>query len=292
MELRQLKYFVAVAEELNFRRAAEKLYMEQPPLSRQIRQLEEDLEVQLFHRSKKFGVTLTEAGRAFLEEAKLTLAQAERATKAARQAIRSEKLKIGFSICLFNQILPEIVRSFRQEFPFVEVTLVEMSSEAQIQALSNNAIHIGFVHAPIERRELSTLTLLSESLIVALPPNHPLAEREQIDLRSLANESFVMCPQTVKPDLYSQIMKLCEQAGFKPQIVQEASPPEVLLGFVASGMGISLVAAGAETRHNVEVVYRSLTTSTPIVEIVAAWRKQDNSLALNNFLTVLKQHCK
>jgi DNA-binding transcriptional LysR family regulator len=287
MELRQLKYFVTVAEELNFRRAAERLYMEQPPLSRQIRQLEEELEVELFHRSKKFGVTLTEAGQALLDEAKLTLAQAERAAQAARQVKPHKKLTIGFSICTFNQLLPNLVQTFRQKFPDVNVTLTEMSTTAQIQALSDRRIDIGFVHAPISHRDLQTFTLLNESLVVALPPNHPMVDREQIELRSLANEPFILCPEAVKPDLYSQIMQLCDRAGFQPRVVQEASPPEVLLGLVASGMGVSLVAAGSETRHNAGVVYRPLTVSTPILTIAAAWRKNSTSPILEDFLALV-----
>ena len=290
MELRQLKYFVTVAEELNFRRAAERLYMEQPPLSRQIRQLEDELGAQLFHRSKR-GVALTGAGEAFLDEAKLTLAQAERAMKAAQQAVAAQvqKLTIGFSICAFNRVLPEIIQTFRQQFPEVMVTLTEMSTEAQIAALLNDKIDIGFIHGPLAHPDIFTLTLLSEPLVIALPLNHPLTEREQIELRSLKNEPFVLCPQHVKPELYSQIMQLCQQAGFQPHVVQEASPPEVMLGFVQSGMGISLVAAGAQTRHTIGVVYRPLTTPTPILEIAAAWRKAVVSPVLEHFLAVVKQ---
>ncbi len=290
MELRQLKYFVTVAEELNFRRAAERLYMEQPPLSRQIRQLEEELGVELFHRSKR-GVTLTEAGGAFLDEARLTLAQAERAAKAARQAIelRSQQLTIGFSICAFNRVLPEIIQTFRQEFPDVKVILTEMTTHLQIQALLDEKIDIGFIHAPIEQPDIETITLLREPLVVALPPNHPLAKQEIIDLVSLKNEPFVLCPQPVKPDLYAQIMQLCQQAGFEPNVVQQASPPEVQLALVESGMGISLVAAGAETRHKIGVVYRPLAETTPILEIAAAWQKGHISPVLQQFLLVVKK---
>ncbi len=288
MELRQLKYFVTVAEELNFRRAAERLFMEQPPLSRQIRQLEDELSVKLFHRSTR-GVTLTRAGQVFLDEARLTLAQAERAVMAARQADEAKKLTIGFSICTFNRVFLDIIQAFRQQFPNAVVTLTEMASAAQIQALLNNVIDIGFVDAPVSHADLLTLTLLSEPFVVALPPHHPLVEQEQIELRSLANEPFVLCPQAVKPDLYLQIMQLCQNAGFQPKVVQEASPPEVLLGFVASGMGVALVAAGAELRHTAGVIYRSLATESLILEIAAAWRKQSNSKVLNDFLSLLEQ---
>lgn len=290
MELRQLNYFVTVAEELNFRQAAKRLYMEQPPLSRQIRQLESELGVELFYRSKR-GVTLTEAGKAFLDEAKLTLAQAERAAQAAQQAVAAkvQKLTIGFSICGFNQVLPQIIQTFRQLFPNVIVTLIEMSTQVQIQALLNDTIDVGFIHTPNTHPDILTLTLLSEPLVVALPLNHPLTNHKQIDLHLLKSEPFVLCPQYVKPELYSQIMDLCQQSGFQPNIVQEVSPPEVMLGFVESGMGISLVGASAQTRHKVGVIYRPLSTPTPVLEIAAAWRKGAASLLLEHFLDVVKQ---
>ncbi len=124
-------------------------------------------------------------------------------------------------------------------------------------------------------------------MVVALPPDHPLTHQREIDPRSLANEPFIVCPESVKPDLYAQVMQLCQQSGFSPRIVQEASPPEVLLGFVASGMGVSLVASGAEARHNVGVTYRSLSTPILILETAAAWRKQSVSSVLEDFLSVL-----
>lgn len=291
MELRHLKYFVTVAEELNFRRAASRLYMEQPPLSRQIRQLEEELGVMLLHRSKQ-GVMLTEAGKAFLDEARLTLAQAERAAKAARQAIGVQKqLAIGFSICAFNRVLPEIIQAFRQEHPETKVTLTEMSTVMQIQALLNEEIDIGFLYTPIEQAQITTMTLLKEPLVVALPAEHPLAAQAVLDLRSLAHESFILCPQHVKPDLYNHIMNACQQAGFQPNIVQEASPPEVVLGLVESRMGIALTAAGAQTRHKLNVVYRPLKEPVPMLEIAAGWRREQSSNVLKQFIEVMQKRC-
>jgi DNA-binding transcriptional LysR family regulator len=289
MELRHLKYFVTVAEELNFRRAAERLYIQQPPLSRQIRQLEEELGVELFRRSKR-SVALTQAGQVFLNEARLTLAQAEHAAKAAKNAmaVQSKRLIIGFSICVFHRVLPEIIQAFRQKFPDVTVTLMEMSTQLQIQALLNEEIDVAFIHAPVACGEIMTMTLLSEPLVVALPPFHPLAQQEKLELRALANEPFVLCPEYAKPDLYAQIMNLCQQKGFQPKVVQEASPPEVLIGLVESGMGISLVAAGAETRHKTGVMYRPLSDCVPNLEIAVAWRKGKTSLVLNQFLNTVK----
>ena len=178
MELRQLKYFVAVAEELNFRRAAEKLYMQQPPLSRQIRQLETELGVELFHRTKR-SVSLTAAGQAFLAEARLTLTQAQRAAFAARQAVPTDKLTIGFSICAFDRVLPEIIHKFRQQYRETQVNLTEMSKEKQIQALLDRQIDIGFCYAPINNPQLDSVNILSEPLAVVLPPNHPLVHQEK-----------------------------------------------------------------------------------------------------------------
>jgi DNA-binding transcriptional LysR family regulator len=187
MELRQIKYFVTVAEELNFRRAAELLYMEQPPLSRQIRHLEKELGVELFHRTKR-GVTLTEAGQAFLDEARLTLTQAELAVQAAKLASRSKQttLKVGFSICTFNRLLPEMIQAFRQDFPDVEVNLQEMTTVAQVKALQASEIDVGFLHLPIHADDLQTEVVILDQFVAVLPENHPLAKLPQLSLRSLA----------------------------------------------------------------------------------------------------------
>ena len=289
MELRQLRYFVAVAEELNFRRAAEKLYMQQPPLSRQIRQLETELGVELFYRTKR-SVTLTEAGLAFLDEAKLTLAQAQRAINSV-QPKTSDTLKIGFDLCAFDRVIPDLIHQFRQQYPQTEVNLTEMSKEKQIAALSNERIDLGFCYAPITQPKLEWITILSEPLAVVLPLNHDLAQHEQIELRSLQNESFILCPQNTKPDVRQQIEQMCIDAGFKLKIAQEASPPEVLLRLVELGMGISLIAAGSQLRHRAKVVYRPLFASIPKLKIAAVWHRHRQSIVLNDLKGWIKQHC-
>ncbi len=285
MELRQLKYFVAVAEELNFRRAAEKLYMQQPPLSRQIRQLETELGTELFYRTKR-SVFLTKAGQAFLGEARLTLAQAQRAIKSV-QPQNTNKLTIGFSICAFDRVLPELIQKFRQQYPETQVNLTEMSKEKQITALLNHQIDIGFCYAPIVQPELKSITILSEPLVVVLPLDHPLAKQEQIKLRSLYTESFILCPQEIKPDIRQQIEQLCIQAGFQLKTIQEASPPEVQLRLVESGMGISLIAASSQMRHNANVAYCSLVEPVPVLKIATVWHQKQQSLALSAFLNTV-----
>ena len=284
MELRQLKYFVAVAEELNFRRAAEKLYMQQPPLSRQIRQLETELGVELFHRTKR-SVSLTSAGAAFLDEARLTLAQAQRAINAVQAS--TDKLTIGFSLCAYDRIVPEIIHRFRQQYAKAQVNLTEMSKEKQIEALLNKQIDIGFCYAPITQIELESIAISSEPLMAVLPTNHPLAKREKIELRSLQAESFILCPEDIKPDVRQQIKQLCIQAGFELKVDREASPPEAQLRLVESGMGVSLLTSSSQTRHNAQVVYRPLIDPVPTLEIAAVWRKSDRSTALSHFI----QYC-
>lgn len=292
MELRHLKYFVTVAEELNFRRAAERLYMEQPPLSRQIRQLEEELGVELFHRNKR-GVSLTKAGEAFLDEARLTLAQAERATQIVRQfnEAQQKNLTIGFSICVFNRLLSNVIHSFRQIAPDVSITLKEMLSPLQVQALLAGEIDVGFVELPVADDDIVTETVLREPLVVALPPEHPLSSLSEIPLKLLADEPFVLCPPQVKPELHAQIMALCQQAGFQPNVVQEATPPEVVISFVEAGAGVSLVTASNQNRHNAGVVYRAIAETLPDLEIAVAWHKQRLSPIAEQFLNVVRQSC-
>lgn len=164
-----------------------------------------------------------------------------------------------------------------------------MSKKKQIQALLTEEIDVAIFYAPIEKPQIITKTIVKEPLVVALPTNHQLAEQAILDMRSLANESFVLCPQDIKPELYNQILETCEQAGFQPNIIQESSPPEVLLRIVESGMGITLVAAGMETRHKLNVVYRPLKESIAVLEVVAAWRRGCSSQVLGEFMQVLQQ---
>jgi DNA-binding transcriptional LysR family regulator len=290
MELRHLKYFIAVAEELSFRQAAQRLHMEQPSLSRQIRQLEEELGVELFQRSKR-GVSLAAAGKAFLDEARLTLVQAERSAQVVKQfnGGQPQKLVIGFSICLFDRLLSQTIQAFRERSPEVAIVLKEMNTTPQIQALLTGEIDVGFVYLPIDQPDILTKIVLRESLVVALPQAHPLASLPAIPLALLADEPFVIYPRSIKPDFYDLIITLCQQAGFQPKIVQEATPPEVAVSFVAANAGISLVAAGAESRHNAGVVYRAIANSTTYLDIAIAWHRGRSLTIVNQFLDVVKQ---
>lgn len=289
MELRHLRYFVTVAEELNFRRAAERLHMQQPPLSRQIRQLEVEMGVDLLLRSKR-GVALTASGQAFLEEARSVLAQTEKAIQLAQRATTPKRITIGFSMCAFDRLLPQVVQAFRLACPNVEVTLTEMITPNQVEALLKGEISVGFLHLPINAPELITKVILSDVLVVALPETHALAKQSSISLKSLANEPLVICPKAVKPEFYDQLTQLCQAAGFEPNIVQEVTPPEAAIAFVEAGTGISLVASHYQTKQNTGVVYLPLEEPVPPLSIAIAWHRHNHSEVLDQFLAVIEDY--
>jgi DNA-binding transcriptional LysR family regulator len=290
MELRHLRYFIAVAEELNFRKAAERLHMEQPPLSRQIHQLEEELNVELFTRDKR-GVLLTEAGEAFLGEARLTIAQANRTARIAQQfnGTQPKRLTIGYLICAFDRLLSQMIHTFRQAYPGVEIVLKGMHTVPQIEALFSGEIDVGFVYFPVNQPELLTQLVLREPLVLVLPKAHPLASLPTIPLPDLANEPMLVYPRFVKPDCYDLIITLCHEAGFQPRIVQEATPPELLVSLVEAGVGLALVEASVESRHDQGVVYRPIAESTPYLDMGAVWHKGRSGAIVNHFIHVVRQ---
>ena len=287
MELRHLQYFVAVAEELHFGRAAQRLNMAQPPLSQQIRHLEEELGVQLFQRTRRH-VELTDAGQAFLQEARLTLAQAEHAVKIARQAGRGEigKLTIGFVGSATYEALPSIIRNFQERYPDVELILRELTTTQQVHALHDKRIHIGILRPPINDDTLVLETLIKEPIVLALPENHPLSRQSSLTVEALAHEHFILFPRHLGPGLYDQIIGLCQQAGFSPQVTQEAIQMQTILGLVATGLGIALIPASAQHLRCTGVIYRRLDTNI-YVELAMAWRKDDASPVLQAFLKTI-----
>ncbi|HLZ61903.1 MAG TPA: LysR family transcriptional regulator [Ktedonosporobacter sp.] len=290
MDLRHLHYFVAVAEELHFGRAAQRLHMAQPPLSQQIRQLEDELEVQLFYRTKRH-VQLTEVGQVFLQEARQTLAQAEQAINVARRASRGElgRLAIGFVGSATYEILPLLIRRFHDQYPDVELQLREFTTSQQVRALLNGHIHAGLLRPPVHERSLHVMPLLKEPLVVALPFNHPLTEQALLPIESLAREHFILFPRSQGPGFYDQIISLCQQAGFSPQVIQEAIQMQTITGLVATGLGISLIPASAQHLRNAGVAYRPLLPATVHIEMALAWHKEEPSPVLQAFLSIVKE---
>lgn len=292
MELRHLRYFVAVAEELHFGRAAKRLQMAQQPLSRQIHELEAEIEVQLFHRTKR-TVRLTEAGKVFLIEAQKTLQQANQAVFLAQQTHRGEQgqLSIGFTGAALNSILPKAVRRFKEHNPQIKLVLERLQTNEQVEALSVDHIQIGLLHPPIKTDSLVVETLYREKLVVFLPDSHVLAHEaaEPLSIKALSGEPFIFYPRQVGPVLYDQVIGLCQQAGFNPNVVQEAFPQHTILGLVSTGIGVTLLHASAQAVVPPGVIIRELLEPTPELELAVAWHLDTTNPVLSNFLAVIRE---
>ena len=290
MELRHLRYFVAVAEELSFTRAAGRLHMAQPPLGQQVRQLEGELGVELFGRTKR-RVWLTEAGEAFLGEAYLALEQVERAAKAARRAGRGETgtLSVGFVGSAAYEVLPEILKAFRGQYPDVEIALEELTTAHQVRALEEGRIEIGFVRPPIEREDLAVRTVMREPLVAVLPSAHPLSGQGDVSLGALADEPFVVSPRRLGPSFYDRIIGACREAGFSPRVVQEAIQMQTVIGMVAAGIGVALVPASERNLARKGVAYKPIRGKPPEVGMALVWRPEDPSTVLRAFLDATEE---
>jgi DNA-binding transcriptional LysR family regulator len=290
IELHQLKYFVAVAEELNFARAAERLHISQPPLTRQIQQLEKELGVQLFNRTTR-RVQLTEAGQIYLEEARATLAQVKRGVSVARRANRGEigRLVIGFEASSAYDILPQSRQLFKKQFPNVELKFVDMRTDDQAQALHEGWISLGFVLPPLHNDALAVETVLREPLVAAIPRNHPLSRKSKVALQDLAAEAFVMSSRNNRCGLYDQVISVCHHAGFTPKVVQEANEMQIMLGFIAAGIGVSLLPEHVRRLRKPGIAFRPLMPSSAEVELAVAWRRNDSSPVLHEFLEIVRR---
>lgn len=290
MELRHLRYFVTVAEELSFSRAAERLNMAQPPLSQQIQSLETELRVKLFDRTKR-PLQLTLAGQAFLLEAQSTLANLEQAVQRIQLIHQGElgHLSLGFTSSIANGILPNILRTFRQQYPAVKLILREENSSMQLQGLRDRQTDIVFVyqdHQLFEATDLDVMLFWQEPLVVALPEKHLLTKRDHVSVADLINEEFVMPSYQVVSGLPEKIYALCEQAGFTPKVALEAVFTVTILGLVAAEIGISILPASVQNLQRTGVVYRPIKEETIANQLIAVWRRQNSSIILQRFLEV------
>lgn len=292
IELRHLRYFMAVAAELHFGRAAERLHMAQPPLSQQIRQLEAELGFQLFHRTKR-SVVLTEAGQVFLEDCQRIFRQLEQAIATGRQVSRGEmgQLVIGFVSSAAYSVLPDILRSFRLQVPGVSLELHELTTDQQLQWLRERRLDIGFVRSPIEESGCNLMTILQEPLVVALPEHHALRHQPQVSLQSLIGESFILFPRPLAPGLYDQIISLCQQAKFSPNVVQEAIQMQTIVSLVAAEIGIAIVPISLQNLQRTGVIYKPLQEPTPKAEIALMWRQNERSPLVQRLLEIVQQIC-
>lgn len=287
MELRHLRYFVAVAEELHFTRAAERLHIGQPPLSHQIKMLEEEIGAQLFERSKRW-VRLTEVGKLFLDDARRILALAEQAVDTARRAHRGEigELRIGFtSATPFTAFFPNMINTYRKRYPDVTVTLREMPTMTQIMAIEERSLDLGFVRPPEAAIPHSiTLTpLRKDPLFLVLPTRHRLAKQGIIDFRDCFGEAFVMYPHSAGTGIYPQFLRLCHEAGFEPNIAQEAHEASTIIGLVAAGCGITMLPESFKSIRMTGVCYRPLKGKSATTTLMLASRQQDATPLIDAF---------
>lgn len=294
MELRHLRYFVAVAEEGHITRAAEKLGIQQPPLSQQIRALETELDVQLFRRQPR-GVELTEAGRTLLADARAILAQVEHAVATTRRTARGEqgRIAVGFtSSSPFHPFMPRVIRSFRESAPRVSLMLEEGGTSELVSALREERLDVAFIRSPIpegigDETSLQVQPLLEEEMLVALPTGHRLAGTTRLALAALAGETFVLYRRPTGPGLYDGILAACHQAGFSPQVGQEA--PRILstLSLVAAGLGVSLVPDSLQRLHVDGIAYRRLKGAPLTAPLNLAHRANETSTAVRRFIDLV-----
>lgn len=297
MELRQLRCFVAVAEELNFSRAAGRLYLSQPALSQQIRKLEESLGVRLFDRTKR-QVELTEAGEVLLEGARRALMQIEDSMRAARQVggAESRNLRVGFPEYANHTAVANILQTFQRRYPYVELEEHELftlqQTLQQVQELREGRLDAGFLLAPVVDDALATKHILDIELVAALPEAHPLAANDELPMSALAGERIILFSRRFHPYCYDYVVRCCEEAGFEPHVVQR-NEPQLYSGattyrMVASGAGIGIVARPMVSPSRLPgVVFRPLREPSPVLELAVTWRREDPSPNLQAFLGVV-----
>jgi DNA-binding transcriptional LysR family regulator len=293
MELRALRYFVTVAEELHFGRAARRLSMTQPPLSQAISGLERELGVRLLERTRR-KVALTHSGAAFLGEARATLARAAQAVEAAQRAERGEvgRLAVGYIAATAFTLLPLVLRDFSRSFPDVKLELREFTLPQQFEALRRGEIHVALLRPPVADAELASETILQEPFALALPAGHPLAALRRVPARRLAAEPFVMFPRLPGLVFHDLIMDFCLRTGFAPRVAQEANQTHTVVGLVSAGIGVALVPASTQRIGLAGVVYRPLREKTPSSRTAVAWRRLDSSPAVKSFLDVARRVAK
>jgi DNA-binding transcriptional LysR family regulator len=292
MELRHLRYFTAVAEELHFTRAAARLGIRQPPLSAQIRQLEREMGTPLLRRLTR-GVELTDAGRLLLDQARAILQQVEQAKADVQRCIRGETghLHVGFaSATYFPAVVAAIFRDFTQRYPGVTISPEQSTSPSLADGLRAGRIDMALIRPPVSGTDGLALDLLvEEDMLVALPAAHALARRKAVPLDALAAETFILFPRAAGPGLYDLVISACRAAGFSPRIGPEAPQIVASVAMVAAGFGIALVPRSVGQIQIEGTVYRPIAGEAPRAPIMLAHRRDDRSPAVRSFVTLARQ---
>ena len=288
MELRHLRYFVAVAEERNFTRAAERLHIAQPPLSRQIQQLEEELGVVLIEKGVR-PLRLTEAGAFFYAHAKPLLDQVrDLRTMTQRVGKLERKLSVGFVASTLYGLLPDIIRRYREANPEVEVTLHEMTTVEQLKALKEGRIDVGFGRLKSEDTSIRRILLREEPMVVALFPGHRLADREgNLRLTDVMHEPLLVYPKAPRPSFADQVLAAFREANLTPDHVTEVRELQIAMGLVAAGQGIAIVPESVQGMHHRHVVYKRIDDKHAVSPIFFSVRHMDRSPELENMLAAV-----
>ncbi len=301
INIERLKRFVFLAEreDINLSLAAKELHIPQPFLTKQIQQLEEELSVELFVRNPRLA--LTPYGKVFLEKAQHFLRQVEQFQKLSEQVENGEigRLSVGINTSISNSLLPNILRIFRQKFPQVDLVLQELLYKDSRQKLLNRTLDVDFDNLynlqDVDKHHVLTYEIVNkEPLVMVLPQQHPLANNSRVQLADFANEPFILpCRETV-PALHKLTQIACIEAGFHPNVVQEAAWMPTVLGLVASEMGVALLPANVINLQRAGVVYREIIGKVPMFQMAIVWRKDNSSKILPNFLNVVRYvsgHC-
>src|ERR1700736_2160487 len=296
MKLRQLQFFIAVAEELSFSRAAIKLHVAQPSLSTQIKALEDEVGARLFERDKRH-VSLTPAGRRFQSRIASVLSLADSAKAEARATERGQlgTIDLGYTaLSMFSTALPHAIRRFREQEPNVVITLRELTSLEQLHELGERTLDVGVlrkvdVSAP---KGISIVEWYRTPLVAAIPKDHPRAASDSVSLSDLKNEAFIMYPRQAGTGIYWQVMNLCTTAGFRPRVVREVLESSTIIGLVAAGVGIAIVPADMNCIQFSGVVYRRIIDSGAYSALHLAKREGDPNEHLRNLYRVLKQYAR
>jgi DNA-binding transcriptional LysR family regulator len=292
MELRHLRYFVAVAEELNFTRAAKRLGINQPPLSLQIRQLEKELGTPLFRRGTR-GVELTDAGKLMLEEARIILRQVDRATTGVRRRARGEtgRLKVGSGGgTYFHPLIPAIIREYGMRYPDMVLTPESSSTSLMVARLRAGLIDVAFIRPPIGDSDGLVLDpLVDEPTVMVLPTGHRLNGAASAPLNAFAQELFILFPRVVNPSNYDAVIAACHRAGFSPRLGPEAPQIVSVVPMVAACLGVSIVPQSTSRIHVDGVFYLPIDGDAPRAEIALAHRHADRSAAVKNFVAVARR---
>jgi len=289
MDIRQMRYFVAVAEERSFSRAADRLHISQPPLSQQIKNLEEELDAQLFHRLPR-GVALTAAGTAFLKSCRSILAQIRQAAQETTQiaAGMMGTLRVGTVSSALVHALPRIIQNVSESMPGTKIELMELSSHEQTQALLRDELDVGVLHTPVETTGLLTYVVLKEPFSAVVPGQHRLALNSSVRVEELAREEFVFFPRSLASGLFDKVVSLCMEAGFSPHIAHTARHQSSILQMVTLGLGITIVPQSLKRIYNGNAVFLPLEDAAQHLELSLAWKAHENSLLVERLVASLR----